>query len=121
MAHATPAPAGRILILNPLGNGSTSRKHARAYVRRHLADWVEPGRSIRFRRTETDHRERSAVRSAAAASRDGYDRIGPMRPEQVIHIPVVQPWRLFGGGQPTGRGGRHIAALAGAFTLPCQS
>ena len=116
MAHATPASAGHVLVLNPTGNGSTSNKHAKAYVRRGLADWVDRGRSIRFRRVATDYRERSAAISAAKASGLGYDRISRLlMPREVANIPVVQAWRLYGCGEPTARGGRSVAASLGAF------
>lgn len=119
MANAQTAPAGRILILNPLGNGSTSRKRAKAYVHRGLADWVERGVSIRFHRQGLDHRERSAQISVGTLTGLNYDRIDRLlQPREAANIPVVQAWRLYGCGQPTARGGNWIASLRGVYARP---
>lgn len=80
----------RVLIENSAGNGSTSLKHARNYVRRRRAEWVKNSAVPTIRFIESDSRHRQVVvkcvtRTAGAHYQAGLDT-------------MAEPYQIQGAG-----------------------
>lgn len=74
-------------MLNPVSGRRTfiTRKAAERYVARGRAHWK--GDALFF--IEGTYARDAAERSAAVEAQCGYDRVGMMKPEQVVGLPML--------------------------------
>ena len=111
-----PPPVRKnIRIENPIaGAGFTSLNRAKRFVKRGLAEWVEPGASIRFVRDPRDHRD--AASPVKEATRYWYERsvqTGMAQLAALANTPVVAPSKLLNLGKRKGASRHTFVAARG--------
>jgi hypothetical protein len=103
-----------IRIENPLSDCRfTSKNRAQRFVAQGRAEWAEPGVSIRF--IESDHRHRSAQKSADA-TRHWYERAahtGMAQLSELANLPMVRPAVALGLGRRKGASRHTFLATEG--------
>ncbi len=105
-----------IRIENPIaGSGFTSLNRAKRFLKRGLAEWVEPGVSIRFIRDPRDHRDQSAQQSGGL-TRYWYERAahsGIADTAELANTPVVAAAKLLNLGKRKGASRHTFVAVRG--------
>jgi hypothetical protein len=95
--------------------GFTSKNRAQRFVTNGLVTWSEHGVSIRFLRDPRDHRDRSALKQAAA-TRCGYDRTsncGMATLTELANLPMIAPAVVLGLGKRKGASRHTFVASQG--------
>ena len=83
----------RIRILNPVPTGAAycGPERAAHYVKTGRAEWLTPGRMIRF--NEQDSRYQAVMRQSME-TRAGYDGRGGLTLNEIRNIPVLNPQKM---------------------------
>jgi len=103
-----------IRIENPVSDCRfTSRNRAKRFVAQGRAEWVAPGVSIRF--IKSDHRHRSAQKSVDV-TRYWYERAahtGMAKLSELANLPMISPGVLLGFGKRKGASRHLFLAIRG--------